>query len=666
VSRPPRSPRRTAALVAVTTVTALTALSTVAGTASAAPSSPRAIPGSVPSWAVSANDVGTTAADTSVEGEIYLPLRDQAGAQALATAVSTPGDAKYGQYLTPAGWIRTYAPTRADLRTITDFVTSQGLTITAVPASRQYVVFRGSASVINAAFSTTLHTYDYSGQQLVAPSSDPKAPAAVAAKVAGVTIDQGRHVTRPDLVAPGAGTDMASPEAQQRSAPPAAPAPATTPAPCSTYFGQHTVTTPKAYGQKSFPTNICGYTPGQLRSAYNLDKGINAGNDGSGQTVAIIDAYASPSIVSDTNTYALKTGSPPLTSATYKQIVPKVSDFSDTAACGTTGGWQGEQTLDVQSAHGVAPGAQLLYVGGFNCGGGLDIAMSTILDQKLATIVSNSYGYAGEAVPDSVISGEQNQHVQAAVEGIGLYFSSGDSGDEVAKLGYKSPDFPATSPYVTSVGGTSLEVAANGGYTTETGWGSATDQIKDGALVSPLPGTFRGGAGGGVSDKFAQPAYQRGVVPDALANSKGGGAARVSPDVASLADPYTGFLIGLSPITDDATQNTGAFTTETYGGTSLASPLTAAQVALVQQATGRTVGFANPALYAGYKLDPTITRDVQPLKPAGAVVYTSASSGNMFLISLDKDSSLTTTKGYDQTTGLGSIDVPRMIASMKG
>lgn len=129
----------------------------------AALTSPRAIPGSVPSWAVSANDVGTTAADAFVEGEIYLPLRDQAGAQALATAVSTPGDAKYGQYLTPAGWTRTYAPTRADLKTITDFVMSQGLTITAVPASRQYVVFRGPASVINAAFSTTLHTYDHSG-----------------------------------------------------------------------------------------------------------------------------------------------------------------------------------------------------------------------------------------------------------------------------------------------------------------------------------------------------------------------------------------------------------------------------------------------------------------------------------------------------------------------
>ena len=649
-------------MVAITATTALTALSAVAGTASAAPGT-QEIPGSVPSWAVSANDAGTTAADTSVEGEIYLPLRDQAGAQALATAVSTPGDAKYGKYLTPTQWIGTYAPTRADLKTITDFVTSQGLTVTAVPDSRQYVVFRGPASVINAAFSTTLHTYSYSGQELVAPSSTPRAPAAVASKVAGVTIDQGRHVTRPDLVAPGAGLDNVAPAAQQRSA---APAATPAPAPCSTYFGQYTVTTPPAYGQTRFPTNICGYVPGQLRSAYNLDKGINAGNDGSGQTVAIIDAYASPSIVKDTNLYALKTGSAPLTSSTYKQIVPKVSEFSDTAACGGTAGWQGEQTLDVQSAHGVAPGAQILYVGGFNCGGGLDIATSKILDKKLATIVSNSYGYAGEAVPDSVLSGEQNQHIQAAVEGIGLYFSSGDSGDEFARLGYKSPDFPASSPYVTSVGGTSLEVAANGSYITETGWGSATDQIKNGALVAPLPGTFRGGAGGGVSDKFAQPAYQKGVVPDALANSKGGGAARVSPDVASLADPYTGFLIGVSPITDDATQTTGAFVTETFGGTSLASPLTAAQVALVQQATGRTVGFANPALYAGYKINPTITRDVKPLSPQGAVVFTSKTSGNTFLVSLDKDSSLTTTKGYDQTTGLGSLDVPKIIASLRG
>ncbi|MEO6881433.1 MAG: S53 family peptidase [Mycobacteriaceae bacterium] len=658
-SGPRRRPHRRAALAAATAVTTLTAFGITGGAAVAAVSPEAAVAGSVPSWANQTNDKGVAPADVVVEGEIYLPLRDEAGAQALALAVSTPGSSSYGKYLSPQQWINTYSPTRRDFNDIVKFVKGEGLTVTATPASRQYVVFRGPTSVVSAAFGTTLHTYSFAGRDLVAPSSTPTVPTSIKAQVKGLTIDQGRFLTHPNTVKPGANIPGVS--ANARSAAAAAPT-----APCSTYFGQYQVTVPKAYGQTSFPTNICGYVPDQLRSAYGLSKLVNSGVNGAGQTVAIVDAYASPTIVSDTNLYALKTGSQPLTSSTYAQIVPKVSDFSDATACGGTAGWQGEQTLDVQSAHGVAPGAQILYVGGFNCGGGLDIALSKILDRKLSTIVSNSYGYTGEAVPSSVLQGEVNQHLQAAVEGIGLYFSSGDNGDEQAKLGYKSPDFPASSPFVTSVGGTSLEIAANGSYTTETGWGSAIDQIKDGAYVSPLPGAFAGGAGGGVSAQFSQPAYQAGVVPDRLANSQGGGASRVSPDVAALADPYTGFLIGLSPITDDATQATGSFITETYGGTSLASPITAAQVAVAQQATGRVAGFANPALYAGYKANKSITRDVKPLRPQGAVVYTSKRSGNTYLVSLDKDSSLRTTRGYDQTTGLGSVDVYAIASALRG
>lgn len=654
LSRTPRS----AAVVGVTVASTLAAIS-LSPAASFAAQPGKKLPSAVPSWAVSANDTGATPAATDVEGEIYLPLRDQAGAQAVATAVSTPGSGRYGKPLTPSEWIKGYAPSSSDLKALKKYLVDQGLSITAIPASRQFIVFRGTAEAVNGAFATQLHTFRYAGRKLAAPSTVPSVPASVAALVQGVSIDQGRQVTRPDIV-------KVTPKAEQGASPQArTAAAAATPPPCSNYFGQYSATVPAAYGQTSFPTNICGYVPDQLRSAYGLTKGTNAGIDGSGQTVAIIDAYASPTIVSDTNTYARRTGSAVLTKSQYSQVVPKVSDYSDTDACGTTGGWQGEQTLDVQSAHGIAPGANILYVGGFNCGGGLDVAMSTILDGKLADIVSNSYGYAGEAVPSSVLQGEQNQHIQAAAEGIGLYFSSGDNGDEVGNVGFASPDFPASSPFVTSVGGTSLKVGANGGYLGERGWGTAGDKVVNGAYASPLPGGFFGGAGGGVSDNFAQPAYQAGIVPDALATSKHGTPARVSPDVAALADPYTGFLIGISPINDDAAQTTDAFVTETFGGTSLASPITAAQVALVQQSTGRSLGFANPLLYKTYAGGAAGFRDVLPASPTEAVVYTSASSGNQYLISLDQDTSLTTTKGYDQTTGLGSLLVPALSAALK-
>ncbi|ABY25106.1 peptidase [Renibacterium salmoninarum ATCC 33209] len=235
-------------------------------------------------------------------------------------------------------------------------------------------------------------------------------------------------------------------------------------------------------------------------------------------------------MLADINQYSKDNGLPAMDNKSYRDIGAKPAEFSDEAACQFPSGWQGEQSFDVDSVHTTAPEANILYVGGFNCGGGLDVAMSKILDGKLANIVSNSYGNVGEALPQDVIEGTLNIHLQAAGEGIGLYFSSGDNGDQAAKLGYASPDFPASSPWVTSVGGTSLEVDKNNRYLFETGWGNRLNKVitnPDGskAYAGPQPGPVQGGgAGGGVSAVFDQPVYQKGIVPDSLANGH-----RVSP-----------------------------------------------------------------------------------------------------------------------------------------
>jgi subtilase family serine protease len=609
---------------------------------------------SVPSWATSPNDAGTPAADTSVEGEVYLPLRNAKAAEALAAAVSTPGSLGYRHPLSPQQWIATFAPTKADSDSIVAGLKTQGLTITAVPASREYVVFRGSADAVNAAFATKLHTYNHSGRQLLAPSVAPSLPAALASKVAGVSVDQSRFLTHPDSIQQGDLPVSPDPQTFSKSSP--TPTPAASTAVCSNYYGEHTATVPPAYNGKTvYPTFNCGYTPAQLRSAYGLSTLAKSHINGAGQTVAIIDAYASPSIVHDVNTYSASLGEPGLTSATYSQIIPKTSAFSDQEACQEPSGWQGEQTLDVESVHGLAPGAHILYVGGYNCGGGLDVALSNVLDNKLSNIVSNSYSDGGEDLPASVIEGEQNLYIQAAGEGIGLYFSSGDNGDNLELDGSIQADFPGSDPWVTSVGGTSIGIDKSGKLSFETGWGNTLDKIVTtngvAAYTGPLPGPlFAGGGGGGASTIFAEPSYQKGVVPASLAKGH-----RVTPDIASLADPYTGFLIGIRPITNDTTLATGPFENETYGGTSLASPLTAAQIAIVQQATHSTIGFANPTLYGLNRILPSSFRDILPQNPPAALVYTSATSGNTYLNTLDRDSSLVTTRGYDNVTGMGEL-----------
>jgi subtilase family serine protease len=210
---------------------------------------------------------------------------------------------------------------------------------------------------------------------------------------------------------------------------------------------------------------------------------------------------------------------------------------------------------------------------------------------------------------------------------------------------------------VTGVGGTSLGLDKAGNIAFETGWGDQLDQIvlgSDGVTptyVDPLPGSvFAGGAGGGTSSLFTEPSYQHGVVPSALS-----GGYRVSPDISADADPYTGYMIGYRPITDDTNLATGPYQTVTYGGTSLASPLVAAQIAIVQQATHTSIGFANPTLYGLDRTMPGSFRDVKHANPPVALAYDSLVSGHTWLITLDRDTSLTTATGYDNVTGIGGL-----------
>jgi subtilase family serine protease len=155
VDRSLRTRRVTRGVTIATSLAAALALS-LTGASAASAADRTSYAGSVPRWAVSANDVGAPSATQTFEGEVYLPLRNQAGAEALAKAVSTPG-LGYRLGLTPAQWIARFSPTKADSDAVVASLTAAGLTISAVPASRQYVVFRGTAAQLGAAFATTLH-----------------------------------------------------------------------------------------------------------------------------------------------------------------------------------------------------------------------------------------------------------------------------------------------------------------------------------------------------------------------------------------------------------------------------------------------------------------------------------------------------------------------------
>jgi subtilase family serine protease len=407
--------------------------------------------------------------------------------------------------------------------------------------------------------------------------------------------------------------------------------------PCSAYLGRHRVSIPLAYGKRSASTPLCGYTPKQLRAIYGLDATSARAYRGRGQTIAVVGVYGAPSMRRDLATFSSRNH---LAAASYRQLV--ASGQRHQTECDPAG-WQIEQALDLEAAHAIAPAAPLLYVGARDCGFGVDLALSRVLDGGLATIVSNSWGAITEDPNADAL--RIPQQLQAAGEGIGLYFASGDIGDGAEYLGVPSAGFPASSPWVTAVGGTATALTRSNRIAFSTGWGDSYDWTTPAAptrWAKRLPGEFLGGAGGGVSDEFAAPAYQRGVVPASVSGGR-----RAFSDVAALAAPETAFRIGFRP-TGTSTYVTGA-----VGGTSLAAPIVAAEIAIAQQRGHRVLGFLNPALYGLAKARPGTFRDVRPSTARRFVALRSGKATALF--TLDRDSSLHLRKGYDVVTGVGEL-----------
>ncbi len=398
-----------------------------------------------------------------------------------------------------------------------------------------------------------------------------------------------------------------------------------------------------------------GYTPAQFRGAYGVAKAIKHGNDGSGVTVAVIDAYAAPTIVYDVNRYSVDNGIPAFTRGQFTQVW--APGLVAEPAQGDEQDWYGEETLDVEAVHSMAPGARIVYVGALSSSDtDMDAALNWVVDRRAARIVSNSYGDAGEGVPADLIRAESAIFMQAACEGIGLYFSSGDDGDEVANLGDRTVDWPASSPWITDVGGTSLGVNARNDYVFETGWGTTKSVLTDNVWTPTPPGAYLYGSGGGTSKLFVEPWYQFGIVPKAISHYFSAIPGRAVPDVAMDGDPTTGMLVG-----ETQTWSDGSVSYDTYriGGTSVSCPLFAGVMALADQRARHAHGFANPALYAALRKG--AYRDVVDPPSIMAAVRSDFANGEnatdgiiYSLRTFNQTGTLHTLPGYDDVTGVGS------------
>ncbi len=602
-----------------------------------------ALAGSVPGFVRAGRLVGAAQRNGAVDFEVLLGMRHAAAAAADAQARTTPGSPLYARWLSDAAFRRAYSPASGEVAAVSAWLRGEGLQVSGVAASRLYVAVHGTVAEAERAFGTTLRMYSFHGKMLRANATELRVPASLSHVIAGVTdLDDGMALVRP------ASSALPGPPPGFR----------TGVQPCSAYYGQKIAAgKPPAYGRHQ-PYTVCGYLPAQYRSAYGLQGLERRGFTGRGVTVEITDAYASPTIVKDVNTYSRRHGLPALRPGQFRQVRPP--SFDHVKLCGPQG-WYGEETLDVEAVHGMAPGANIVFVAGSNCLHGLPRAWADSIDHHLAQIVTNSWsvtngeGTEGQALSMGYVKFVNEFALEAALTGIGNYFSSGDSGDDTISVGHKAVDFPASDPWVTGVGGTSVGIGARGQYLWETGWSNSYSTLTRGAWTPPPPGTYNSGAGGGTSKLFGQPFYQRGRVPASISEYFSPRPHRAVPDVAMPADPNTGMLVGETQVFPNGTH----YGEYRIGGTSLASPLMAGVMAVADDAAGFAHGFINPALYQ--LLGTRALHDVQPLGHRIAEVRTDYVNGvnnaqGKFwrLRTAGIPTTIFTRRGYDDVTGVGT------------
>jgi subtilase family serine protease len=684
------------ASVATVSAGALLCLTTILGAsgtsaASAAQSGRAVLAGSALATAARQHPVGAVSKSSRVDFDLVMQLRDVSGAQSLVKSVSSPGSTSFRHYVTAAQWESRFSPTTKQVTAARNWLRSEGFKVGAVSKDRITISASGTAAQVEKAFGTGLENYKVDGQVVRLATQNLSVPAALAGDVVGA-LGVNQNLASPADTS-GLPLKATTPAKTSDPYPPAPPAFVTAP-PCGSYYGQKTTTLAPPFGHgypATVPDEVCGYKPGQFRSAY----GISSTETGKGVTVAIIDAYSSATIASDATEYFKNNDSGnPFSKAHFSAI--DNFPFDNETECGAAS-WADEQAIDVEAVHSMAPDAKILYVGAQDClDQGLFAAEQDVIDNGLANVVTNSWGDTGGDLFDDLATktAYDDLFMLADSSGITVQYSSGDFGDDFSVLGLSTADYPAESPYVTGVGGTSLQIGSKGQQIGQLGWSTGRSWMCSKNVVGVLPGcttsavgtwlpiSYDSGSGGFTSYNYTQPWYQASVVPSSLALRNeavdGDVAMRVIPDISLDADPSTGFLIGLHEIFNNGSDVYGQ---TRYGGTSLASPLLAGVIADADQAAiaagGAAVGFINPDIYRldstsgaiddivsggkqaqyrvdhGYSLATGLKGNVtsfRELAYTGTVTYCDE-TGNCE----SRPNTLTVAKGYDSMTGLGSI-----------
>ena len=577
-------------------------------------------------------------AATAIRADVVLTPRHPAALEAFDTAVSTPGSPSFRHYLAPGAFAGVFGPSPTTIASVRQWLVGRGLAVGATSSDGLVVPVSGTATQIEQAFDIGLEQYRLpSGQVVRVPDAEPLVPAALAGDLDGVAglDDLSRPVPQLVRARPRAPV-VPSPTAPSSSAAPAATA--------RPHAGGPTATEGCEGAIQSNGANSGALTVDQLAQAYSFSS-LYPGTEGSGVTVGVYELE--PFLPSDVNTFK---------NCYSPAIGASVSGVSVDGANPNAGPGQGEAALDIEMVIGMAPSVNVkVYVGPNNSTGPLDTYLAMVDGNNPPRVVSTSWGQCEAQLTSADLQAESSIFQQAIAQGQTVMAAAGDEGSEDCYLFPSSNDTrlqvddPASQPWVTGVGGTTI--GALGPAPAESVWNA---------------GLFAGTGGGGVSTVWTMPSWQRGpgvqsvytkaqdIFTGASACPMSSGPGTVScrevPDVASDADPRTGMAVFCSCFMGGWAK---------IGGTSMSSPLWGALAALADQGQPSSVGFLNPALYQAQCQasppfnDVTVGND-QPLGsqpsnpprlPAGPYYPATA--------------------GYDMATGLGTPIADDLVSQLR-
>jgi subtilase family serine protease len=634
------------------------------------------IANNTPGFVKAAKDTGPVDPTTVISITVWIDLQNQQQLDSLYKQQTTRGSANYHKWITQADFNAQFAPTAQQVNALTNYLQAKNLTVIDTAENNLYVKVQGTVGDIEKAFHVQIDNFNLNGVSYRSNTGNPNVSGLTGAHVAAITgmDDYGFQpnaavATQPDgtaarvAITPTDVTNAAnSPSGkffEGQCFRPVQTVNFTSSTDNATYTGNRYGSEYNDQRLGHLPT--CGYSPKQMQTAYNETSLFQTGLDGTGQTVVIVDAYGLDTIAQDADVFSQVYGLPRITSANFQVI--KAPGLPNNPH---DGGWADETALDVEWVHAMAPGAKIALVLATNRGS-LDEAINLAVVHHLGNTISNSWSSI-EGFGNPVQFDRVNRILQmAAVQGINVNFATGDYGDEVVRTGSIRIDFPASSPYATAIGGTSLALNPDNTIAFQTGWGNNETRIagylKADGTQPPLPPTHLGfiyGAGGGTSMVYAKPAFQA-TLP---------GTARMTPDISMLADPYTGAEI-------IETVN-GQLTVGVIGGTSLATPMFSGLMAIAAQHAGH--GFGQVAQLV-YNLPADAISDVGASPLSGTNVYgtfdgTTQSAASLaaplgnttsfysalyqgsttrwYVLTFGTDSTLTTAPGWDNVTGVGT------------